>query len=142
MKRLGWSGVIGRQGDETLKRNGRRDFCVLHELVIMNTTFQHKDIHKFTWDSKGRGLRSIIDYFIVRRTLRPGVVDVRVVRGVELGSDHHLVLMKVRLKVKKQKKGREVEWKKRWSSFVMDVELCHVLSNNSTILCLFFCLLL
>ena len=58
---------------------------------------------------------SIIDFFIVRRALRPGVVDVRVVRGVELGSDHHLVLMKVRLKVKKQKKGREVEWKTRWS---------------------------
>ena len=110
MKRLGWSGVIGRQGDETLKRNGRKDFCVLHELVIMNTTFQHKDIHKFTWDSKGRGLRSIIDYFIVRRTLRPGVVDVRVVRGVELGSDHHLVLMKVRLKEAKEgQRGRMEE---------------------------------
>ena len=54
MKRL-WSGVILRQGDETVKRNGWRDFCVIHELVILNTTFQHKDIHKFTWDSKGRG---------------------------------------------------------------------------------------
>ena len=114
MKRL-WSGVILRQGDKTLKRNGWRDFCVIHELVILNTTFQHKDIHKFTWDSKGRDLMSIIDFFIVRRALRPGVVDVRVVRDVELGSDHHLVLMKGRLKVKKQKKGREVEWQTRWS---------------------------
>ena len=72
MKRL-WSGVILRQGDKTLKRNGWRDFCVIHELVILNTTFQHKDIHKFTWDSKGRDLMSIIDFFIVRRALIPGV---------------------------------------------------------------------
>ena len=34
-----------RQGDETLKRNGQRVFCVLHELVILNTTFQHKEFH-------------------------------------------------------------------------------------------------
>ena len=60
------------------------DFCAVHELVVLNTVFQHKEIHKFTWESKGRGLRSIIDYFIVRRALRPGVVDVRVIRGAEV----------------------------------------------------------
>ena len=66
-----WKGVIGRQEEETLNRNGRRllDFCAVHELVILNTIFQHKEIHKFTWESKGRGLRSIIDYFMVRRAL-------------------------------------------------------------------------
>ena len=48
-----------------------------------------------------------VDYFIVRRALRPGVADVRVIRGAEVGSDHHLVLMKVRLKVQRQKRCRE-----------------------------------
>ena len=103
-----WKGVIGRQGEETLNRNGHRllDFCAVHELVILNTIFQHKEIHKFTWESKGRELRAIIDYFMVRRALRPGVADVRVIRGAEVGSDHHLVLMKVRLKVQRQKSCR------------------------------------
>ena len=109
-----WSGVIGKQGEETLNRNGHRllDSCALHELVILNTIFQHKEIHKFTWESKGRGLRSIIDYFIVRRALRPGVVDVRVVGDTELESDHHLVLLKVRLEGKEAKevyRGREMQ---------------------------------
>ena len=44
---------------------------------------------------------------MVRRALRPGVADARVIRGAEVGSDHHLVLIKVRLKVQKQKRCRE-----------------------------------
>lgn len=38
-----------------------------------------------------------MDYFKAGRELRPGVADVKVIRGVELGSDHYLVLLKVRL---------------------------------------------
>ena len=104
-----WRGVIGRQGEETLNGNGRRllDLCAVNELVILNTLYQHKEIHKFTWESKGRGLKSIIDYFIVRRALRPGVTDVRVIRGAEVGSDHHLLLMKLRLKVQRPKRHTE-----------------------------------
>ena len=105
-----WRGVIGRQGEETLNRNGHRllGLCATNNLVILNTFFQHKEIHKFTWESRGRGLRSIIDYFIVGKALRPGVADVRVIRGAEVGSDHYLVLLKVRLQVKRRKKGIEV----------------------------------
>ena len=102
-------GVIGRQGEETLNRNGLRllGLCPTNTLVILNTFFQHKAIHKFTWESRGRSLRSIIDYFIVGRELRPGVEDVRVIRGAEVGSDHYLVLLKVRLQVKRRKKCTE-----------------------------------
>ena len=50
------------------------------------------------------GLRSIIDYFIVKKALRPGVADVKVIRGAELDSDHYLALMKVCLKPKKSRK--------------------------------------
>ena len=76
----------------------------MNELVVLNTIYQHKDIHKYTWENKGRGLRSIIDYFIVKKALRPGVADVKVIRGAELDSDHYLVLMKVCLKPKKPRK--------------------------------------
>ena len=63
--------------------------------------------YRFTLESKERGLRSIIDYLIGRRALKPGVADVKVIRGAEVGSDRHLVLMKVRLKVQRQKRYRE-----------------------------------
>ena len=101
-----WGEVIGRHGEETKNRNGPRllSACAANELVILNTFFQHKDIHKYTWESRGRGLRTIIDYFVVRKALRVGVADVKVIRGAEVGSDHYLVLMKLKLKIRKQRK--------------------------------------
>ena len=101
-----WGEVIGRHGEETKNRNGQRllSACAANELVILNTFFQHKDIHKYTWESRGRGLRTIIDYFVVRKALRAGVADVKVIRGAEVGSDHYLVLMKLKLKIRKQRK--------------------------------------
>ena len=74
-------------------------------MVVLNTIYQNKEIPKFTWESKGRGRRSIIDYFIVKKkALRSGVAGVKVIRGAELESDHYLVLMKASLKLRK--KGR------------------------------------
>ena len=101
-----WNGVIGKHGEEVKNRNRQRllGLCAMNELVVLNTTYQHKDIHKYTWENKGRGLRSIIDYFIVKKALRPGVADVKVIRGADLDSDHYLVLMKVCLKPKKPRK--------------------------------------
>ena len=60
--------------------------CVLYtiKLVALNTIYQHKDIYKYTWKSKGRGHRSIFDYFIVKKALRHRVADVKVIRGAEL----------------------------------------------------------
>ena len=64
----------------------------------MNGCFEHKDIHKYTWECRGQGLRTIIDYFAVRKALRQTVADVKVIQGAEAGSDHYLVLMKVNLR--------------------------------------------
>ena len=48
-------------------------------LTIMNGYFEHKDIHKYTWECRGRGLRTIIDYFAVRKAIRPAVANVKVI---------------------------------------------------------------
>ena len=70
-------------------------FSAENELQIMNTHFHHKRIHKFTWSCPGRGLQSIIDYFLVRSNQRRYVHEVKVIRGAEIESDHYLVLAKV-----------------------------------------------
>ena len=79
--------------------SGRRflRFCVENDPRIMNTHFEHKKMHKFTWKCPGRGLQSIIDYFLVRGDMKQTVNDVRVIRGAEIRRDHHLVIMKVKL---------------------------------------------
>ena len=85
--------------------NGKRllQFCAENELVVMITWFQHKDIHKFTWECRGKNQKSIIDYFLVRKDMKGQLRDVKVVRGAEIGSDHYLVLMVIKLKVKVEK---------------------------------------
>ena len=96
-KRGEWREVIGGCGEETCNDNGKRllEFCATNGLIISNTWYQHKEIHQFTWECRGRGLKSILDYFLVRREDRRRVKDTKVVRGAEIGSDHYLELLKL-----------------------------------------------
>ena len=56
----------------------------------MNTFFQHKRIHKYTWYRDSMGQRSLIDLCIVSADLLSTVSDVRVKRGSEVSTNHHL----------------------------------------------------
>jgi hypothetical protein len=51
---------IGTFGEQTVNKNGMRliDFAVYNNLRIMNTFFNHKNIHKYTW--LARNSKSII----------------------------------------------------------------------------------
>lgn len=91
----------GRVGtcDEKRNNNGQRviDFCVDNNLVASNTFFKNKDIHKFT-RIMDREERSIIDLVLVGREYCKLIKDVRVKRGFEIGSDYHLVYIKLKRK--------------------------------------------
>ena len=103
-----WGSVLGCHGEDARNGNGERllRFCSVNELMITNTWYPHKDIHKYTWICPGRQLRSLIDYFLVRRETKTRVHDVKAVRGAEIGSDHHLVLMKLSMRSKGKRKDR------------------------------------
>ena len=58
----------------------------------MNTFFKHKEIHKFTWEARGH--KSIIDYFITNMKTSKVIQD-RVYRSNEMGSDHYLLCAKL-----------------------------------------------
>lgn len=98
-------GTIGRYGEDTRNSNGKRliDFCLINNLVITNTFFQHKDIHKYTREVISRREKSIIDYVIVNRGSLNAIVDTRVKRGAEIYTDHFLVMSKIRTKTLKMK---------------------------------------
>jgi hypothetical protein len=61
--------IIGTFGEETINDNGKLSggFTTYNNLKITNTFFRKKDMHKYTWIS--RGFRSIIDYVIVNNKL-------------------------------------------------------------------------
>ena len=66
--------------------------------------FQHKDIHKQTWNSPDGVTFNQIDHVTINRRWRFSVLDVDAIRGGDIGSDHNLVLCKLQLKLKKTKK--------------------------------------
>ncbi|XP_055715158.1 uncharacterized protein LOC129809374 [Phlebotomus papatasi] len=94
-----WRGVIGKNGDKSENPNGKMllDFCAIKGYSIMNTFFQHKEIHKYTWEDTKRGLKSIIDFVLVPGVDRRIVQDVRVFNSAELSTDHHLLFAKINL---------------------------------------------
>ena len=93
-----WKGVIGRHGVAGANENGRYllQLCSSNGLSIMNTFFQHRDVHKYTWNRPSMGQKSLIDFCIVSADLFSSVLDVRVKRGAELSTDHHLVVCSLR----------------------------------------------
>ena len=95
--------VIGRHGLGTCNENGERllAFCSFNEMVIGGTIFPHKDIHKATWQSPDGRTENQIDHFCISKKFRRSIDDVRVLRGADVGSDHHLILAKLRVKLKK-----------------------------------------
>ena len=65
---------------------------------------KHFSIHIIQeWECRGKNQRSIIDYFLVRKDVKGQLKYVKVVRGAEIGSDHYLVLMVIKLKLKVEK---------------------------------------
>jgi hypothetical protein len=58
--------------------------------------FPHCSIHKYTWTSPDGKTHNQIEYMLIDRRSRSSILDVRSFRGADFGSDHYLVVAKVR----------------------------------------------
>ena len=98
--------VMGKHGLGAINDNGDRLLacCVFNNLVIGGTIFPHKKIHKATWVSPDGQKENQIDHFCISRKFRRSLEDVRVLRGADVVSDHHLLIAKVKIKLKKHRK--------------------------------------
>ena len=77
------------------------ELCTSYNLVVGGTLFKHPEIHKLTWYSPNGRDKNQIDHLMINGTWRRSLLDVRVRRGADVGSDHHLVTATVKLKLRK-----------------------------------------
>ena len=95
--------TMRRHGCGTINNNGERlvDFCADNSMVIGGTLFPHPTTHKLTWISPSGRDKNQIDHIAINGTWRRFLLDVRVRRGVDVGSDHHLVTARIRMKLRR-----------------------------------------
>ena len=95
--------AIGREGCGAINENGERlvELCTTYDLVVGRTLFPHRDIHKLTWYSPNGRVRNQIEHLMINGTWRRSLMDVRVKRGADVGSDHHMVVVAGRVKLRK-----------------------------------------
>ena len=95
--------AMGSQGWGTINNNGERlvNFCVNNNCVIGGTIFQHKYIHKLTWKSPDGKTVNQIDHVVINNKWRRSLKDVHTCRGADTGSDHYLVMSRLKLCLRK-----------------------------------------
>ena len=64
-------------------------------IKILNGYFKHKKIHQYIRHQDTLQLKSIIDYIIARQISGLKFQDIKVFRGMTVGSDHYLVNAKI-----------------------------------------------
>ena len=110
----GYEKVMGRQGLGKMNENGEMlaDFCAFNNMIIGGSVFPHRRIHKATWVSPDHRTENQIDHICIGRWFRRSMQDVRVQRGADAASDHHLVLARMKMKLKKRevKKGTRTQY--------------------------------
>ena len=94
--------TMGTHGCGSINDNGARlvELCTANDLVIGGTLFPHPDVHKLTWCSPNRRDCNQIDHLMINGTWRRSLCDVRVRRGADVGSDHHLVVADLKIKLR------------------------------------------
>ena len=95
--------TMGRHGCGSINNNGERlvDFCADNSMVIGGNLFPHLASNKLKRFSPNGRDKKQIDHIAINGTWRCSLLDVRVRRGADVGSDHHLVTARIQLKLRR-----------------------------------------
>ena len=93
-------------GKENSKGYRLLQFCRYNNLVMINTVFCHKMVHKLTRYSRDGKTENLIDYAILNLSSVGSIQYTRVYKSAFIdikSKDHHLVTSRVNLKLKFRK---------------------------------------
>ena len=92
---------MSRQG--LANRNGNGDIfidlCANYDLIIGGSLFPHTDIHKATWVEPNQRNVNQFGHMAISKKWWRSLLDVRSYRGADVGTDHHLVVAQLKLKL-------------------------------------------
>ena len=110
---IGDENIMGRYGAGTKNKEGSMvvGFGKRMDLAIVNTYFKKKDEYRVTYKSGGKS--TLIDYVMRRRRNLKEMHDCKVILNECVAKQHHMVVCKRALMVKK-KKAEKVKTKIRW----------------------------
>ena len=96
-------GVTGKFGLGVWNEAGQRliEFCQENALVIAKTLSQQHKRRLYTWTSPDGQYRNQIDYILCSHIRRSSIQSAKTRLGADCGSDHELLIVKFRLKLKK-----------------------------------------
>ena len=86
-------------------------FTVSKCLNVRSTTVPHNDIHKQTWYSADGRTANQIDHVLISNRFRSATADIKALQGSHIGSDHNL--LKINFKVKLRGKTENTYNEKR-----------------------------
>ncbi len=91
-------------------------------MVIGGSIFAQKRIHKATWVSPDHTTENQIDHLCISKKFRRSLHDVRVKRGADAATDHHLLDAKLKMKLKNNFTDRQAKRQKFNVGFLKDPE--------------------
>ena len=106
-----WGEVCGPYGNVETNQRGLRllEFATFNDPVLTNTLDPHKPSRRWTWHSPDEKHHNQIDYIFVQKRFRSGV-NIHRTRSfltADIGSDHDLVMMIFRVRLKKARKPNQ-----------------------------------
>ena len=109
--KIGEGAPIGKEALGKRNENGQRliDFAIANRLIAANAITRQHARKKYTWRSFNGLHRNQIDYVLVQKRWQSAVAKCRSYPGADADSDHVLVGMKFKIKLKRlqQTKRRE-----------------------------------
>ena len=96
-------GVTGKFGLGVQNEAGQRltEFCQENSLVIANTLFQQHKRRLYTWISPDGQFQNQIGYILCSQRWRSSIQSAKTKLGTDCGSNHELLIAKLRIKLKK-----------------------------------------